>query len=172
MNTVSLEKILTTPRIIRRFLLATACAWGLTSISVKAAMGDEPLPVLISRLQYMSPDQFDELFRTFNEELAQASEPVREQKRQWLKQQWAALSPEQRDQLRSQVREHWRGMTPEQRQHLREVRQSTNSANAAEEQQEVRPQRLSPDERQEFRQWMHERRGPGGGGDRGGYSLP
>jgi hypothetical protein len=157
------ESILTSPRIIRRLLLATTLAWGLSSTVVRADIGDEPLPNLINELQHMSPGERDETLRIFNEQMTQVPAPVREQKRQWFKQQWAALSPEQRDQLRNQIREHRQRLPPDQRQQFREDRRSDERPDRGFENirqsDDGRPQRLSPDERNEFRQWMRERRG-------------
>lgn len=130
---------------------------------VLAVIGETAAPARIVKLQHMSPGERDETIRAFIEQLRQAPEPVRAEKRQWLKQQWSALSPDERDQLRNQVREHWRRMPPEQRQRLREERrldpQRPEPAFDYPGRQEYRPQRLSPDERQEFRQWMRERGG-------------
>lgn len=63
--------------------------------------------------------------------------------------QMAGLSPEQRQELRNQIREH-RERT---REEYRDMRRPPPPA------YEPRQQRLSPDEREEFRQWMRERGG-------------
>lgn len=134
-------------------------------MAVLAAMGESILQAPCIDPRAMSPNERNEKIRSFIDDMAQASRLEREQKRQWLKQQWAGLSPDERDQLRNQIREHWRRMTPEQRQRLREVQYSDQQTSepevAGSGHQEVHPQRLTPDERQEFRQWMRERRGGG-----------
>ncbi len=150
----------TSPRIIRRLLIATACAWGLSSTAVRAEIGDEPLPALVGELQQMSPEERDKKIRGFGEALTQGSDAEREDKRQWLKQQWVALSPEQRERLRDQVREH--------RQREREDRRSERNGERSDEarrdtsygrDRQQQPQRLAPEDRDEFRQWMRERHG-------------
>jgi hypothetical protein len=154
------ETILTPLRILRFLLFASACGWGTSSFAVKETMmGDETLPQLIEELQHMSPDQRDKTFQGFNEELARASALELKQKRQWLKQQLAALSPEQRDLLHRQVLEHWERLTPEQLERIREIHQQrTRPSDDNPGRQEYCPPRLSPDERQEFHQWMRIRR--------------
>ena len=146
-------------RVIHRLLLAVACVCGLSSTGARAAMGDQPLPVLTGELQHMLPNTRNETLLGRGDEFFHAFGPECELKRQWLKQQWASLSPEQREQLRLQVREHWQRMSPEQRQYLREVHQDSLPFNGAGRQEMERQQRLSPGERQEFHHWMRERRG-------------
>lgn len=159
------ETVLAPLRILHLLLFATACGWGTSSFAVRGTpISNEPLLQLIGELQHMSPDQRDETFRGFDEELAQASAPEREQKRQWLKLQWAALSPEQRELLHRQVLEHWQRMSPEQREQTRQAHSSLNQQRLDPSQnsaggQEYCPPRLSPDQRQEFHHWMRVRRG-------------
>lgn len=148
-------------RTVCRLLLATACAWGLSATTVQATGVWHPSP---PDLRQMSAAERDEMLRGFFDDITQRRIEG-EQKRRWLRQQWAALSPDERDQLRNQIREHWRHMTPEQRRRLRDVQYSDQpepeAGGAVPDRPEVRMQRLTPDERQEFRQWM---RGRGRGG--------
>ena len=165
---------MTSPRIIRHFLLATTLAWGLSASVSRASVADKPLPVLIGELQGMSAEEQEKVFQRINEEISNAPPPEQETKRQWLKAQWAALSPDQRGQLRNQIRDHWQRMSPEQRQQLREERHTEDRSNSESEsggaERQDRQQRLSPDQRLEFRQWMRDRRESGNddNGARGG----
>ena len=152
--TANPETRLILSRHIRCLLLVSATAWGLPLTSAAAvAIDEKPLSALIGDLQRISPAERDETLSGIDAEMAAASQMQQEKKREWLRQQWAELTVEQRGQLRAQIREH------RQRQH--EERQRPQSP-LPEPVRDERPQKLSPEERQEFRQWMHERRNDAG----------
>ncbi len=105
---------MTSPRIIRQLLLATACAWGMSSMAAWGTTMDEAsLPGLIGELQVMSPDEREQRLRSFRSDIRSASPQERLSKRNRFRAQWAALSPEQREQLRNQIREHRQRRTEE-----------------------------------------------------------
>lgn len=140
-----MEIKLTSHRVLRRLLFVTACAWGIASVTASAAILEaETRSARIEMIPVTDGPRF-----------------LKDDSRQgWMKIQWAGLSPEQREQMRNQVREH---------------RQRTREEFRRDERRDVyrappvdpsggRPQRLSPDEREEFRQWMRERQGSGRNG--------
>jgi hypothetical protein len=139
--------------------LATLAVWLVSGVAV-AAVGDEPLPNLLGQLREMSPIERDDVLRKMSEEIQQAPPEVREQKRQWMKDQWVALTPEQRQQLRSQIRDHWQRISPDQHPQFREERRDTSGQTSeyiAPRPDEGRAPRLSPEDRQQFRDWLRER---------------
>ena len=154
---------------IRSVLRLTACIWGLSAAAAFAAVDDQPLPVLLGELRDMSPLQHGKALHVISLEIVRSSPELRVYRRAWMKEQWADLSPEQREQLRNQIRDHWQRMTPEQRQMKREERRAAaEDHDGRREDGDVpqddaaRPAHMSPEDRQQFRQWMREQRGRGG----------
>lgn len=154
---------------IRSMLRLSACICGLSSSSAFAVVDDKPLPILFGELRGMSPLQRGETLHVISLEVARSSPGLRVYRHTWMKEQWADLSPEQREQLRSQIRDHWQRMTPEQRRMKREERRAAadehggrREEGAVPQDDAVHPEHMSPEDRQQFRQWMREQRGRGG----------
>ena len=138
---------------MRSLVLVAASVWSLALPSVvRAAIENNPLPVLIVDLQDLPQAEREKQIQNLDNEIASASAVERHKKRQWLRRQWAELTSEQREQLREQIREHRQRMREQQQRAQNIAPISVDSANTM-----ARQQSLSPQERQEFRQWMRAR---------------
>ena len=143
--------MLTSHRALRRLLFVTAYAWGIASGTAGAAILDE-VETRSVRIDIVPAVEDTRVAKDDSREGRMKPEGL-------IKTQWAGLSPEQREQMRNQVREHRQRSREE---FHRDERRDAHRAPPSDP--SGRQQRLPPDEREEFRQWMRERQGGGRNG--------